>query len=165
MSEKPNRAAREMLEKIYGKKCMIHDGIRKLREVKKSKRKYKGKSIAYQLTYHHLKPKRNGGKATLENGAVLCRSCHDWLESLSARDRERINDELREYKRQIDYQIGIAEIKGDKIVQAKVIEPEIEEVIEIPVYDNNFTEEQYLQHKRERKERVYKKFERERYYE
>jgi len=52
---KTNRSAREMLEKIYGKKCMIHEGIRKLNPPKPSKGTYRGKSIANQLTYHHLK--------------------------------------------------------------------------------------------------------------
>lgn len=67
---KGNRSAREMLEKIYGKKCMIHEGIRKLSSPKPSKGHYKGKSIARQLTYHHLKAKRYGGKATLDNGRI-----------------------------------------------------------------------------------------------
>lgn len=69
MSNK-NRSAREMLEKIYGKKCMIHEGIRKIKPPKPSKGQYKGKSIARQLTYHHLKAKRYGGKATLDNGRI-----------------------------------------------------------------------------------------------
>lgn len=76
------------------------NGIRKLKPPKPSKGKFKGKSIASQLTYHHLRAKRHGGKATVENGAVVCRSCHDWLEQLSNADREAVNNELREYKRQ-----------------------------------------------------------------
>ena len=147
MSNK-NRSAREMLEKIYGKKCMIHEGIRKLSPPKPSKGHYKGKSIARQLTYHHLKAKRYGGKATLDNGACLCRTCHDWLEQLSEKEREKVNDELRQYK--ANFLIGVAEITTEGVQQAEVYEPEpIEEVITIPAYD--FTEEQYqefLQRKR-----------------
>lgn len=30
----------------------------------------------------------------------MCRSCHDWLEQLSNAEREEVNNELREYKRQ-----------------------------------------------------------------
>ena len=147
MSNK-NRSAREMLEKIYGKRCMIHEGIRKLSPPKPSKGHYKGKSIARQLTYHHLKAKRYGGKATLDNGACLCRTCHDWLEQLSETEREKVNDELRQYK--ADFLIGIAEITTEGVQQAEVYEPEpIKEVITIPAYD--FTEEEYqefLQRKR-----------------
>lgn len=76
------------------------NGIRKLKPPKPHKGKYKGKSIACQLTYHHLRAKRHGGEATVENGAVVCRSCHDWLEQLSNAEREAVNNELREYKRQ-----------------------------------------------------------------
>ena len=95
---KGNKSAREMLERIYGKHCMIHQGIRKIRPPAPKNVKYKGKSIASQLTYHHLVPKHLGGKATVENGAELCRSCHDWLEQLSKAEREKVNNELREYK-------------------------------------------------------------------
>ena len=56
---KKNKSAREMLEKIYGKHCFIHQGIRKLNPPKPHKGTYKGKSIASQLTYHHLRAKRN----------------------------------------------------------------------------------------------------------
>ena len=155
---KSNRSAREMLEKIYGKHCFIHEGIRKLKPPTPKKGTYKGKSIAYQLTYHHLKAKRDGGKATVENGACVCRSCHDWLEQLSEQEREKVNDELREYKRKIDYGIAIAELTTDGIQQAKVIEfEEPEETIEIPVYD--FTEDEYQKYLQERRKRQYKKFE------
>ena len=55
---KGNKSAREMLEKIYGKGCFICEGIRSLNPPKPIKGHYKGKSIAAQMTYHHLKPKR-----------------------------------------------------------------------------------------------------------
>lgn len=96
-----NKSARESLEKIYGKHCFICQGIRKLNPPKPYKGTYKGKSIAKQLTYHHLRPKHLGGKATIENGANLCRSCHDWLEQLNKAQREIVNNELREYKRRM----------------------------------------------------------------
>lgn len=35
---KSNRSAREMLEKIYGKHCFIHEGIRKLKPPTPKKR-------------------------------------------------------------------------------------------------------------------------------
>lgn len=148
---KSNRSAREELERIYGKHCMIHQGIRKLNPPKPLKGKFKGKSIAYQLTYHHLKPKHLGGQATVENGANLCRTCHTWLEQLSQKEREKVNDELREYKRK--FKLGVAEITTEGVQQAEVYRTEQiseqKEVITIPAYD--FTEEEYqefLQRKR-----------------
>lgn len=95
-----NKSARETLEKIYGKHCFICQGIRKLNPPKPHKGSYRGKCIATQLTYHHLRPKHLGGKATIENGANLCRRCHDWLEQLDKASRERVNNELRAYKRE-----------------------------------------------------------------
>ena len=97
---KSNRSAREELERIYGKHCFICQGIRTLSPPQPRKGVYKGKSIARQLTYHHLIPKRLKGQTTTENGAIVCRKCHDWLEQLSNTDREQVNNELREYKRQ-----------------------------------------------------------------
>ena len=56
---KSNKSAREELEKIYGKRCMIHEGIRPIKSPKPQKTKYRGRSVAAQLTYHHLRAKRN----------------------------------------------------------------------------------------------------------
>lgn len=58
MSKTNNRPTREQLEKLYGKACMIHEGL-KINGYKKCKAKYKGKSIMFQLTLHHLKPLRD----------------------------------------------------------------------------------------------------------
>ena len=54
-----NKKARQALEKICGKGCMMERaGIRKIKGIKKQDR---------QITYHHLRPKRLGGQATIEN--------------------------------------------------------------------------------------------------
>lgn len=55
---KKNKSVREELERIYGKHCFIHEGIRTLKRPTPRKAKYKGKSIASQITLHHLKPRR-----------------------------------------------------------------------------------------------------------
>ncbi len=55
---KSNKTVREQLEKEYGRKCMIHEGIRTIKRPKPKKAIYKGKSIANQLTLHHLTPRR-----------------------------------------------------------------------------------------------------------
>lgn len=94
---KDNKRIREELERIYGKKCMLHEGL-KIKGFSKSKISYSGKSIRNQLTLHHLKPRHLGGKTTVENGAVLCRGCHDFLELATPETRERLNNLLREYK-------------------------------------------------------------------
>ena len=151
---KSNRSAREMLERIYGKHCFIHEGIRKLNPPKPHKGTYKGKSIASQLTYHHLKPKHLGGQATVENGANLCRRCHDWLEQLSEQEREKVNDELRAYKKRLDnIQIATVQMQNGKVVKSELLIPEErEEPIYIPAYD--ISEEEWQKFKTERNKRI-----------
>lgn len=67
-----NKHIREQIEKIYGKKCMLHEGL-KINGYSLSKMNYKGKSIEQQLTLHHIKAKSKGGATSIENGAVVCR--------------------------------------------------------------------------------------------
>ena len=82
------------------------------------------------------------------------------MEQLSSVEREAINDELREYKRKIDYGIAVAQLTTQGIKQAEVIEVEpTEEVIEIPVYDMTPEEQaKYEEYKRQRNQRVIDKF-------
>lgn len=77
--------------------------------------------------------------------------CHTFLEALPDDEREKVNDELRQYK--ANFFISVAEITTEGIKQAEVYRseqiPEQKEVITIPAYD--FTEEEYqefLQRKR-----------------
>lgn len=56
-----NRSVRKELERLYGKECFID----KL-HLRKDKQQYKGKAQykrMKQLTYHHIKPKREGRKS------------------------------------------------------------------------------------------------------
>ena len=86
--------------------------------------------------------------------------CHDWLEQLPESEREKVNNELREYKN--SFRLGIAIITTEEISNVQEIElPEItEDYKEIPVFD--YTEKEYLEHKEKRNERAYKRFEVER---
>lgn len=128
---KKNKSVREELERIYGKHCMIHQGIRKLNPPKPRKGNYKGKSIASQITLHHLVPRRKGGPTTLENGSLACRSCHDWLEQLSEVEREKVNDELREYKRSVDIHCASL-LFTDKGIHGQALQEDEEVEIELP---------------------------------
>ena len=113
-----------------------------------------------QLTYHHIKAKRDGGKATVENGALLSFENHMWFNQQSPEAQRTMNQAFQEYKKASDHniRIAIAELTTDGIQQAKLIEfEEPEETIEIPVYD--FTEDEYQKYLQERRKRQYKKFE------
>lgn len=93
-----NKGAREQLIRKYGAKCMMESaGIRKVPiELRKKLKGYrKSQEI---LTYHHIKPVREGGKATEENGAVLKEYNHAWLESQPQTVRDEVNEKLQQYK-------------------------------------------------------------------
>ena len=127
---KKNKSVREELERIYGKHCMIHEGIRNLRPPEPKNAHYKGKSIANQITLHHLQPRRNGGPTTLENGSLVCRKCHDWLEQLPNLEREKVNNEIREYKSKLDIHCATLVLK-DKELHIEPLQQD-EELIELP---------------------------------
>ena len=66
-----NKKAREELERLYGKECFIEKlHLRKDTEPRKYTSKGQMKRMK-QLSFHHIVPKSAGGKATVENGAIL----------------------------------------------------------------------------------------------
>lgn len=80
MSDKLKRLKEEMIL-IYGLRCWLNElWIPNKKDI---------------ITYHHILEKRNGGKAILENGALLARSSHDYLNYLDT-DYHKIYNELNE---------------------------------------------------------------------
>lgn len=55
---------------------------------------------------------------------------HEWLESLSVQQREKINNQLRAYK------ASIIEFNTDGVIQAKQLNIDMTECIEIPLKYN-----------------------------
>ncbi len=85
--------------------------------------------------------------------------CHDWLEQLPEEEREKINEELREYKK--IFRIRIAQVTTEAITPVAEIElPEIEEdCIEIDLEPMTAEDlRKYEEHKRKRNEKVFDKF-------
>lgn len=97
-----NKKARQQLEKRYGAECFIEKlHLRK----DTTPRKYKGKAQMKrmkQLTYHHLQMKKDGGKATIENGAILSNENHIWLHKQPEVVQSYLNAIFKEYKKQVD---------------------------------------------------------------
>ena len=119
---KDNKRTREKLEAIYGKQCMLHKGLN-IKGYSKSKISYSGRAIREQLTLHHIKPRSKGGSTSVENGAVLCRGCHDFLEQTDSTTRAELNKLLIEYKKlkvqkvddiDIPFTLNTAELSIDK---------------------------------------------------
>ena len=137
---KNNRSAKKELERIYGKGCFFErahiaerieamGGIRTFKIFIQEK-KFKGKPISHQITYHHLKHRSEGGKATVENGANVEEVAHQYLHSLPRDQEEVINNMLREFKLNCVMMTGNGQIQ-----EAKSISFDFgEDVLVIPLY-------------------------------
>lgn len=115
MANKKNKKIRIALARLYGSGCMFKKSgaekyIEKLGHIKTYK-KYKQekhytskkiKALENLLTLHHLKHKSEGGKAEVQNGAIINALAHSYMHSLPRSEEELINDYIREYKRNID---------------------------------------------------------------
>ena len=76
-----NKNARKKLEERYGKECFIEKlHLRKDKEPRRYTSKGQMKKMK-QLTYHHIKMKKDGGRATVENGALLSAENHRMVPS------------------------------------------------------------------------------------
>ena len=95
-----NKRAKEKLINVYGGECFIEKlKLRKYTEPKKYKGKGQMKRMK-QLTYHHIKMKKDGGRATVENGALLSAENHTWFHKQSPQVQTQMNEIFQEYKRQ-----------------------------------------------------------------
>lgn len=130
-----NKSVKEEMIRIYGSECFI-DKLH-LREDKN--RKYKGKGQLKkmkQLTYHHIKMKKDGGKATVENGALLSAENHAWFHKQSEEKQAEINRAFQEYK------MAFAELTTKGIKHAQKIDIDMSDYITIPLENNRETTKQ-----------------------
>ena len=110
---KDNKSARQALERQFGKGCMfkaakIEEQVEALRTIKTYKQflkqtKYTGKKIRQlerNMTFHHLRHRSEGGKATPENGANINELAHRYMHSLPRDQEEVLNNMLRKFKLQ-----------------------------------------------------------------
>lgn len=129
-----NKKAKERLIELYGAECFIE----KLHLRKDKNKVYKGKKQKEkmkQLTFHHIVEKRNNGKATVENGALLSAENHAWFNKQSQQAQAHMNAMFQEYKRQTN--LGIAIVVPTKgIVETKKVKFDLDDCIEIKLEDN-----------------------------
>lgn len=100
-----NKRAKEELIRRYGAECFIE----RLHLRDDKDRKYTGKGQyrrMKQLTYHHIKMRKDGGKANVENGALLSAENHNWFHQQPMARQREMNDMFQELKRELDH-IGI----------------------------------------------------------
>lgn len=146
-----NKKAKDRLIELYGPECFIEKlHLRKDKKPRKytSKGQYKRMK---ELTYHHIKERRNGGKTTVENGALLSNENHQWFNKQSEKAQRQMNELFQQYKRLIN--IGIV-VNGETLVE-KELEIDMSDVIEIPLIDT--TEEIKRKYNRAKEKREWKK--------
>lgn len=98
-----NKKVKEALIRRYGNKCFIER--LHLRDTKGMKYKGCGQYKRMKmLTYHHIKMKKDGGRATIENGALLSAENHQWFHKQPQKAQDMMNDMFQELKREIDAQ-------------------------------------------------------------
>ena len=97
-----NKRAKERLIQLYGAECFIEKlHLRKDTEPRKYTSKGQRKRMK-QLTYHHIKERRFGGKATVENGALLSEENHIWFNKQSKEAQKQMNEMFQRYKNSIE---------------------------------------------------------------
>lgn len=130
---KSNKKAKQKLIELYGEECFIeklHLRPGGYKEKYKSQGQYKRMK---QLTYHHITKKEHGGKATVENGALLSAENHAWLNKQSPAEQARLNNIFQQYK------MGVLEMRNGRIVQSEIVQLDLkmEEYDSIPLEPDN----------------------------
>ena len=159
---KSNKSAKEELIRLYGKECFIE----KLHLREDTERRYTGKAQYHrmkQLTYHHIREKSKGGKATVENGALLSAENHEWFNRQSKEKQRELNNAFQEYKHRVDIHCATLVLKDKELH----IEPvrETEETIELPpeikrgyIEVEPMSEEEQAKYEEYKKQRVAKQY-------
>ena len=97
-----NKKAKEELIKRYGAICFIERlKVRPIKETRRYTSKGQRKRMK-QLTFHHILERANGGKATVENGALLSNENHIWFHKQSRVNQSIINQMFQDLKKQYD---------------------------------------------------------------
>jgi hypothetical protein len=154
-----NKRVKDELMRIYGKGCFFErakvaeriaamGGIKTYKSFLNGKR-YNGQKLSKQLTLHHLQHRSEGGKTTIENGAVISEDAHQYIQSLPRDEEELINNMLREWK------INIIEMRGDgAIIQHQTFTPSASEYITIPLIENTEQDYKKWQNIKEKRKRI-----------
>ena len=123
-----NKRAKERLIQLYGAECFIEKlHLRKDTEPRKYTSKGQRKRMK-QLTYHHIKERRNNGKATVENGALLSEENHIWFNKQSKEAQKQMNELFQQYKASIECSVEFVDELDTRfsIASAIIVPSELE---------------------------------------
>lgn len=97
-----NKSARDELIRRYGAECFIEKlHLRKDKKPRHYTSKGQRKRMK-ELTYHHIKMEKDGGKSTVENGALLSVENHQWFHQQSQQAQDYMNVMFQAYKKNAD---------------------------------------------------------------
>ena len=97
-----NKEAKQRLIELYGAECFIEKlHLRKDKEPRKYTSKGQYEKMK-QLTYHHIREKQHGGKATVENGALLSEENHIWFNEQNKESQKKMNELFQRYKNSVE---------------------------------------------------------------
>ncbi len=91
-----NRKSREALTEAYGNECFVE----KL-NFRDGRILYTGQKMTdkmNEITYHHIKMKKEGGESTPENGALIGLGNHNWFHKQSKENQDKMNKAFQDYK-------------------------------------------------------------------
>ena len=123
-----NKRAKERLIQLYGAECFIEKlHLRKDTEPRKYTSKGQRKRMK-QLTYHHIKEKRYGGKATVENGALLSTENHECFNRQSKEAQRQMNELFQQYKASVECKVEFVDELDTRfsIASAIIVPAELE---------------------------------------
>lgn len=100
-----NKKAKERLIQLYGAECFIEKlHLRIDTEPRRYTSKGQRKRMK-QLTYHHIQERQYGGKATVENGALLSEENHIWFNKQSKEAQKQMNEAFQQYKQSVECKV------------------------------------------------------------
>lgn len=123
-----NKRAKEKLIRLYGAECFIEKlQLRKDTEPRRYTSKGQRKRMK-QLTYHHIKEKQYGGKATIANGALLSEENHIWFNEQSKEAQKQMNELFQQYKASVECKVEFIEDLDTRfsIASAIIVPAELE---------------------------------------
>ena len=116
-----NKRAKQKLIRLYGAECFIEKlHLREDTEPRKYTSKGQRKRMK-QLTYHHIKERRNNGKATVENGALLSEENHIWFNKQSKEAQKEMNELFQKYKASVECSVEFVDELDTRFSIASVI--------------------------------------------
>ena len=118
-----NKKARKKLIKLYGAECFIEKlHLRKDTEL----RQYTGKGQYEKMK--HIREKQHGGKATVENGALLSEENHIWFNEQSKESQKQMNELFQKYKASVGCKVEFVEELDTRfsIASAIIVPAELE---------------------------------------